>query len=311
MYTEFFGLNEKPFSISPDPRYLYLSQRHADALAHLTYGISEAGGFIQLTGEVGTGKTTLVRCLLGQLPNRTDVALILNPVLSTKQFLASICHELRLPRPSNDTAKGYVDRLNAKLLVAHAEHRRVVLIVDDAQTMSPQLLEQVRLLTNLETSKRKLLQIILIGQPELRDMLARPQMRQVAQRITGRYHLEPLSIEDTFVYVRHRVKVAGGLAEIFSDRAIRRLFRLSKGIPRVINVIADRAMLAAYSQDEHRIGAALVKKAAKEVFGKSRRPRWLLWVAAAAGLALLVVLATELQDRGDDDLPLAAAELER
>jgi general secretion pathway protein A len=288
MYTGHFGLNEKPFSISPDPRYLYLSQRHADALAHLLYGVTESGGFIQLTGEVGTGKTTLIRCLLEQLPAGTEVALILNPQLSSKQFMQAICQELQVDYVQRETARNLIDRLNERLLALHAENRRVVLIVDEAQTMSPQLLEQVRLLTNLETSRRKLLQIILIGQPELRELLAQQDMRQIAQRITGRFHLEPLSAADTIVYVRHRLKVAGGRADFFSDGAIRRLFRLSRGIPRLINIIADRAMLAAYSLDQIRIGPQLVSRAAAEVYGRPASRRWRLWTSAAAGLALFL-----------------------
>ena len=273
MYTEHFGLNEKPFSISPDPRYLYLSQRHADALAHLLYGISESGGFIQLTGEVGTGKTTLIRSLLGQLPENTEIALILNPRLSTKQFLQSICQELRVPLVTRDTAKTLIDKLNIKLLERHSENHRVVLIVDEAQTMSPELLEQVRLLTNLETEKQKLLQIILIGQPELREVLGRPNMRQIAQRITGRYHLEPINAPDTAVYVAHRLKVAGGRPEIFSPRAIRKLYRLSRGVPRLINIIADRSLLAAYARDNTRIRARTCRQGSRRgVRPIARRP---------------------------------------
>lgn len=279
MYTEHFGLNEKPFSISPDPRYLYLSQRHADALAHLLYGISGSGGFIQLTGEVGTGKTTLIRSLLGQIPEQTEIALILNPQLSTKQFMQAICQELRVSYIGRDTARVLIDRLNERLLALHAENRRVVLIVDEAQTMSPDLLEQVRLLTNLETDRQKLLQIILIGQPELRELLAQPNMRQIAQRITGRYHLEPLSAGEISIYLSHRIRVAGGRPGIFSPRAVRKLYRLSRGIPRLINVIADRCLLAAYTLDTQHIGAGLVRRAADEVFGRSRS--WRLWPRAA------------------------------
>ena len=309
MYTEHFGLNEKPFSISPDPRYLYLSQRHADALAHLLYGISESGGFIQLTGEVGTGKTTLIRSVLRQLPERTEIALILNPKLSAKQFLQAICQELRVPIARSDTAKSATDRLNERLLELHADSRRVVLIVDEAQTMSPELLEQVRLLTNLETEKQKLLQIILIGQPELREILGRPEMRQVAQRITGRYHLEPLTAPDSAVYVSHRLKVAGGRPGIFSKRAIRKLFRLSRGIPRLINIIADRALLAAYARDQTHIGASLVGEAADEVLARPRAVRWWPWAAVLAGLAMLF-WASAFWDEGNsgDGRQLALAE---
>ena len=270
MYTEFFGLNEKPFAITPDPRYLYMSARHTDALAHLIYGISESGGFIQLTGEVGTGKTTLIRSLLEQLPAKAEIALILNPQLSTLEFLQVICQELRIATPREDSVKTRVDSLNTSLLRAYAEGRRVVLIVDEAQTLSPELLEQVRLLTNLETPKKKLLQIILIGQPELRDVLERPEMRQLAQRITGRYHLEPLSKNDTAVYVRHRMRVAGAQSDVFKGSAIRRLYKKSRGIPRLINVVADRALLAAYTQDHRIVDGRLVDRAASEVFGARR-----------------------------------------
>ncbi len=295
MYTEFFGLSEKPFSITPDPRYLYMSRRHADALAHLIYGISESGGFIQLTGEVGTGKTTLIRSLLEQLPAKAEIALILNPQLSTKEFLQVICEELRAPPPADDSVKARIDSLNAQLLKAHAEDRRVVLIVDEAQTLSPELLEQVRLLTNLETAKQKLLQIILIGQPELRDILDRPQMRQIAQRVTGRYHLEPLSAEDTAAYVRHRMKVAGSQTDVFTGSALRALYRKSRGIPRLINVIADRALLAAYTRDRRTADGRLVARAAREVFGR-RRPagRWWPWIAAGIGLASFALATTNL-----------------
>jgi general secretion pathway protein A len=309
VYTEFFGLNEKPFSISPDPRYLYLSRRHADALAHLIYGISEAGGFIQLTGEVGTGKTTLIRSLLEQLPDKAEIALILNPQLSAGEFLQSICQELRVELPEHTTVKSMIDALNEQLLKAHAEDRRVVLIVDEAQTMSPALLEQVRLLTNLETAKRKLLQIILIGQPELRQLLARPEMRQVAQRVTGRYHLEPLSADDTFVYVKHRMKVAGAHAEVFTRPAIRQIYRQTRGIPRLINVVADRALLAAYTQDQSKIDGRLVKLAANEVFGRRSGRPWWPWALAAFGLAAFAVstLAPWRPDGNDELETLAPA----
>ena len=308
MYTEFFGLSEKPFSITPDPRYLYMSRRHADALAHLIYGISESGGFIQLTGEVGTGKTTLIRSLLEQLPAKAEIALILNPQLSTKEFLQVICEELRAPSPSDDSVKARIDSLNTQLLKVHAEDRRVVLIVDEAQTLSPELLEQVRLLTNLETAKQKLLQIILIGQPELRDLLERVQMRQIAQRVTGRYHLEPLSADDTAAYVRHRMKIAGSQGGVFTRSAIRQLYRKSRGIPRLINVVADRALLAAYTQDRHKVDGRLVVRAAAEVFG-SRRPagRWWPWAAVGVGIASFALATTNLWHDFNEHAPEAPA----
>ena len=295
MYTEFFGLNEKPFAITPDPRYLYMSVRHADALAHLIYGISESGGFIQLTGEVGTGKTTLIRSLLEQLPAKAEIALILNPQLSTLEFLQVICQELRIPAAADDSVRARVDALNGYLLRAYAEARRIVLIVDEAQALTPELLEQIRLLTNLETPKKKLLQIILIGQPELRDLLDRPEMRQVAQRITGRYHLEPLGKEDTALYVSHRMKVAGAQRDVFTPAAIRLLYRRSRGIPRLINVVADRALLAAYTRDERVVDRGLIVSAAAEVFG-AHRMSWRWWPAAAvaAGLTAFVLATTNL-----------------
>jgi general secretion pathway protein A len=294
VYTEFFGLNEKPFAITPDPRYLYMSARHTDALAHLLYGISESGGFIQLTGEVGTGKTTLIRSVLEQLPERADIALILSPQLTTVEFLATIIQELHCPAPAERTVKAYIDVLNAHLMRAHAEGRRVVLIVDEAQTLSPELLEQVRLLTNLETSKQKLLQIILIGQPELRELLDRPEMRQIAQRITGRYHLEPLSKDDTRAYVRHRLRVAGAQSDIFTKRAIDTLYRHSRGIPRLINVIADRALLAAYTKDQRGVDVSLVSAAAAEVFGIRRRTPWWPIATTTAGVAAVIFGITNL-----------------
>jgi general secretion pathway protein A len=294
VYTEFFGLNEKPFAITPDPRYLYMSARHTDALAHLLYGIAESGGFIQLTGEVGTGKTTLIRSVLEQLPEKADIALILSPQLTTLEFLETIVQELHSPTPTERTVKAQIDALNVTLMSAHAEGRRVVLIVDEAQTLSPELLEQVRLLTNLETSKQKLLQIILIGQPELRELLDRPEMRQIAQRITGRYHLEPLRKNDTRAYVNHRLRVAGAQSDVFTKSAINALYRHSRGIPRLINIIADRALLAGYTQDRRTIDAKLVAAAAAEVFGIRRKTPWLLVATAASGVAAVVFGVTNL-----------------
>jgi len=293
MYTSFFGLQEKPFAITPDPRYLYLSERHAEALAHLLYGINEAGGFIQLTGEVGTGKTTVIRSLLEQLPGHADVALILNPRITPAEFLLTICEELHVhvPESGRGSTKTLMDLLGRHLLDTHASGRRVVLIVDEAQNLSIQTLEQVRLLTNLETATTKLLQIILIGQPELRELLDKPELRQLAQRITGRYHLSPLSTEESAGYVKHRMRVAGATAEAFTPTALREIHRLSHGIPRVINVISDRALLGAFTQEEHRVGAKLVRQAASEVYGRPIPAPWLKWVTAGAiGAALLLVI---------------------
>ena len=293
MYTSFFGLTEKPFAITPDPRYLFLSERHAEALAHLLYGIEDAGGFVQLTGEVGTGKTTVVRSLLGQLPADADVALILNPRVTPEEFLLAIADELHLPVPDNarGSVKALVDLLNVFLLDAHARGRRVVVLVDEAQQLSADVLEQVRLLTNLETATQKLLQIILVGQPELRELLARNELRQLAQRITGRYHLDPLERPESLAYIRHRLRVAGATAEIFSPAALRELHRLSHGVPRLINVIADRALLGAYTRELHTVSAALVRRAAGEVHGRAITAPWLTWSLVAAGALGALVLA--------------------
>jgi general secretion pathway protein A len=289
MYTSFFGLAEKPFAITPDPRYLYLSERHAEALAHLLYGINESGGFIQLTGEVGTGKTTVVRTLLSRVPHHADVAVILNPRVTPVEFLLTICEELGLAIADADreSVKHMVDALNRRLLNAHAEGRRIIVLVDEAQNLSIDVLEQVRLLTNLETPTQKLLQIILIGQPELRELLDRNELRQLAQRITGRYHLMPLSREETKGYVRHRLRVAGATEDIFTPGALLELHRLSLGIPRVINVACDRALLGGYTQDTKKITASLVRQAAGEVYGRRFFPTWLGWVVGCLGIAAL------------------------
>ena len=296
MYTSFFGLHEKPFSITPDPRYLYLSERHAEALAHLLYGITESGGFIQLTGEVGTGKTTVVRSLLEQLPGGTDVALVLNPNLSPREFLLAICEELRVQLTVHDrqSPKAIVDALNRRLLDAHAIDRRVVLIVDEAQNLSPEVLEQIRLLTNLETAKRKLLQIILIGQPELRHLLDRNDLRQLAQRITGRYHLEPLDREETRSYIGHRMQVAGGNPEVFARSAVSTIYRAAGGVPRLINVISDRALLGAYSREQKLVSRRLAQRAANEVSGEESGSRPLRWVSSLLGGIIAAAVLTVL-----------------
>jgi general secretion pathway protein A len=296
MYTSFFGLNEKPFSITPDPRYLFLSERHGEALAHLVYGVTESGGFIQLTGEVGTGKTTLVRSLLlNRMPDNADVAVVLNPQLSVVEFLATICEELHIEVLHNKgSAKALTDALNRHLLAAHAEGRRTILVVDEAQNLTPAVLEEVRMLTNLETAKQKLLQIILIGQEELRDLLARNDLRQLAQRITGRYHLEPLSRDETSAYVEHRLKVAGALGEVFDAGAKREIFRLSQGVPRLVNVICDRALLGGYTQESRRVNARLIRQAAAEVKGELEHSPWIRRVAIAAGVVGVALIAASI-----------------
>ncbi|MBL8300418.1 MAG: AAA family ATPase [Rhodanobacteraceae bacterium] len=300
MYLEHYGLKETPFSITPDPRYVFLSERHRDALAHLLYGIGKggSGGFVQLTGEVGTGKTTLCRLLLEQLPENTRVALLLNPKVSPVELVETVCEELKLDIESRrGSLKALVDTLNAFLLDAYAQGLRVVLIVDEAQNLSVDALEQVRLLTNLETPTQKLLQIILLGQPELRRLLEREDLRQLAQRITARYHLTPLNAEECEAYVRHRLAVAGSRKLPFSRLGLRALYQRSGGIPRLINVIGDRALMAGFARDTDSIGERLVDLAADETlpgharYYLRRYGRWAalgaILLAGAAGLAWL------------------------
>lgn len=291
MYLSFFGLNEKPFSITPDPRYLFMSERHGEALAHLVYGVTESGGFVQLTGEVGTGKTTLVRTLLqNRMPDNADVAVVLNPQISAHEFLLTICEELQIEVPdATDSIKALTDALNRHLLQAHADGRRTILVVDEAQNLAPAVLEQVRLLTNLETAKQKLLQIILIGQPELRELLARNDLRQLAQRITGRYHLEPLTREETAQYIEHRLRVAGALGEVLDSAAKREVFRLSQGVPRLVNVICDRALLGAYSQEFRIVNKRLIRRAAAEISGELESGNGVRKFAVAAGVLAAAV----------------------
>lgn len=275
MYLRYFGLAEAPFSIAPAPRYLYMSQRHQDALAHLLYGVNGEGGFVLLTGEVGTGKTTVSRCLLEQIPDSCDVAYIFNPKLTVEELLSTICVEFGIAcPPGNSSIKVFVDCINAHLLEAHARGRHSVLIIDEAQNLSADVLEQMRLLTNLETSERKLLQIILIGQPELASMLERQELRQLAQRIVARYHLGKLSKPEVTAYVQHRLEVAGTQRQLFPLAIMGRLHRLSGGIPRVINVLCDRALLGTYAQGKERVDRATLEQAAREVFHRpSTQPR--------------------------------------
>lgn len=268
MYTSFFNLREVPFSIAPDPAYLYMSPRHQEALGHLLYGTGQYGGFVQLTGEVGTGKTTIVRTLLAQKLQNVDVAMIHNPRQSEQEFVQSICDELGVKYVKNGaTLKVMVDALNAFLLDQHAAGRRTVLIIDEAQQLAPEVLEQVRLLTNLETTKEKLLRIMLIGQPELAELLGRQDLRQLAQRITARYHLTPLSAEETGEYIAHRLQVAGGARDLFAPAAVKRIHKHSGGVPRLVNVLCDRALLGAYAGGVRQVTPEIVEASAAEVFG--------------------------------------------
>jgi len=305
MYAPFFGLQHPPFSIAPDPRYLFMSERHREALAHLLYGLDAGGGFVLLTGEVGAGKTTVCRCFLEQIPAHCNVAYIFNPKLTVRELLRSICDEFGVPHkpmvPGGvETVKDYIDPLNASLLAAHAAGRNTVLIIDEAQNLSANVLEQLRLLTNLETSERKLLQIILIGQPELRTMVASPALEQLAQRVIARFHLDALSPRETQQYIAHRLAVAGLQGPMpFSQRAMARVHALSRGVPRRINLLCDRALLGAYAAGVREVNASTVNRAAREVFdapasaaaarqGQPLLPRWAVaGLGAVAGAALV------------------------
>jgi general secretion pathway protein A len=286
MYNQYFGLKENPFALSPDPRYLYLSQRHQDALAHLMYGITGGGGFVLLTGEVGTGKTLMIRALLQRLPETVDVALVLYPFLTVREFMVALCDDLRIEKPQEPTLKALIDTLNRFLLDNHARGRRTVLIVDEAHRLNREVLEQIRLLTNLETTKEKLLQIVLVGQPELNEVLAQPEMRQLTQRITARYDLQALTAHDTRAYVQHRCRVAGAGAPLFTSLALWWAHRQTQGVPRLINILCDRALLAAYGRGRHKVGIRLLRAAARELDrGLLPRPR------RAVAVTLAVVLA--------------------
>ncbi|MDC8770469.1 ExeA family protein [Roseateles albus] len=307
MYANFFGLKQEPFSIAPDPRYLYMSERHREALAHLLYGLRGGGGFVLLTGEIGAGKTTVCRAFLGQIPKRCNVAYIFNPKLSVAELLRTVCEEYgiqhRQALPEDGSAlvsvKPFVDAINEFLLTTHAVGQNNVLIIDEAQNLSPEVLEQLRLLTNLETNERKLLQIILIGQPELRDMLAAPELEQLSQRVIARFHLPALSEAETEHYVRHRLGVAGFSAALpFEPKALQRIYQLSRGVPRRINLLCDRALLGAYSQDQRSVDRKTVDRAAAEVFGpqdlSAKAPsaglKRLRWTLGGAGLLATAVI---------------------
>jgi len=315
MYAPFFGLKQEPFSIAPDPRYLFMSERHREALAHLLYGVNGGGGFVLLSGEIGAGKTTVCRCFLEQIPRRTNVAYIFNPKLTVLELLNSVCEEFGIPHPAlgsgetRATVKAYLDPLNEFLLKTHAVGQNNVLIIDEAQMLSSEVLEQLRLLTNLETNERKLLQIVLIGQPELRDMLARPELEQLAQRVIARYHLGALTEAETEAYIRHRLSVSGMTTAMpFDAKALARIHQLSRGVPRRINLLCDRALLGAYASGKGVADRAIVDKAAAEVFGPRAKTRstagprldrrtWmaLSGLAAAALIGVVAMIVIGLQ----------------
>jgi len=313
MYLDYFGLAEAPFSIAPDPRFLYLSQRHQEALAHLLYGVGGEGGFVLLTGEVGAGKTTVCRCLLQQIPASCDVAYIFNPKLTVEELLSTICVEFGIVcPPGNASIKVFVDCINAHLLDAHAKGRHTVLIIDESQNLSADVLEQMRLLTNLETNERKLLQIILLGQPELALMLERPELRQLSQRIVARYHLGPLSKPEVAAYVRHRLEIAGAKRQLFPAALMGRVYRLSGGVPRVINVLCDRALLGAYVQGKERVDRATLAKAAREVIHQAPRrsfvrPLVMILILVLGGALAMTLYQRDLRETATATVPVTMA----
>jgi general secretion pathway protein A len=295
MYTQFFNLKQSPFSIAPDPRYLFMSERHREALAHLLYGVGSGGGFVLLTGEIGAGKTTVCRCFMEQIPDNCKLAYIFNPKLTVEELLLTICGEFGVDLPAQGvvSVKTYTDAINRYLLESHAAGKNNVLVIDEAQNLSADVLEQLRLLTNLETSERKLLQIILIGQPELRDILARPELEQLAQRVIARYHLGSLTVEETGQYIAHRLAVAGaaGVAP-FPSQVVTLIHQLTKGVPRRINLLCDRALLGAYVENRQQVTKQVVRKAAQEVFAGERAASSAQrqWQFVAAGVLAGAVL---------------------
>jgi type II secretory pathway predicted ATPase ExeA len=300
MYRNFFSLSELPFSISPDPKYLFMSERHKEALSHLTYGLGEVGGFALLTGEVGTGKTTISRCLMEQLPINTQAAFILNPTLSSQELLATLCDQLKIRyRKTDASLKNLTDKISEKLLKNHKSDINTLLIIDEAQHLQPEVLEQLRLLTNLETNTKKLLQVILIGQPELQQLLQRRDLRQLAQRITARYHLMPLTKPELQQYIEHRLQVANCARLLFDKGALAKIHQVSQGIPRLINLLCHSALMLAYNQNDSVVNKKTVIAAAERALGSdiNNKPNkhltnTVLMTATALSLMAFVALAS-------------------
>jgi len=289
MYCEFYGFREKPFSITPNPRFIFLSKQHQEAFAHLIYGIDSHAGFIELTGEVGTGKTTVLRTLLEQLDDEHHrVALIFNPCLSAVELLRSINREFAIPYEEMGNEQ-LLATLYAFLVAENGAGRTVALIIDEAQNLQPQVLEQVRLISNLETNTDKLIQIVLAGQPELDELLRLPELRQLAQRITVRYQLGPLDAEDTRGYVAHRLQVASGYRTVdFSPAALRQIFSFTGGVPRLINVLCDRTLLIGFTLEKREILPEHVAQAIKEIRRDTRDRSRRAWVLAGVGTAIII-----------------------
>lgn len=285
MYCDFFGFSEKPFTITPNPNFVFLSDIHREAFARLLYGVDSHAGFIALTGEVGTGKTTMLRTLLTQLDtDKYTSALIFNPCMSGEQLLACICRELGIDADEQYRI-GYLDALNQFLIGQNTAGRTVVLVIDEAQNLRPDVLEQVRMISNLETERDKLIQIILAGQPELNDVLRRHDLRQLNQRITVRCSLTPMTFEDTIHYINHRLKISGSrIPDIFSRAALKRIYRFSKGTPRLINVVCEQALVLAWTRETLSVSHSIAAEVIAELQPFDKREKvWLRfsrWLSA-------------------------------
>jgi general secretion pathway protein A len=306
MYKTFFGLTREPFSVAPDPHFMYMSPKHREALGHLMYGLARGAGFVLLTGDIGAGKTTVWRSFLERLPSNFDVAYVVNPKLQVNALLSRVCEDLRIELSSG--AVDLIDAIHGHLLMAYASGRRTLIVVDEAQALSPEVLELLRLLTNLDTKGGKL-QVLLIGQPELRTMLQHPSLEPLAQRVVARFHLTALPEEETARYIAHRLAVAGFVGHVpFDPDALSRIHRLCGGVPRRINVLCDRALLTAKLASQQRIDLSIVERAADDVFGRLPAPepppppaaaedQWPRWTVTAAVAAVALAAGAYLAPR--------------